>query len=142
MSFWLQISICLVAYSDSQKHESSCLLSDCFSCISPEPLELQKSFLRLFASLSEELSDEKIIFQTRSQNQLIFAKTLFFQKKVSYWKKSAILKNSKTFFHGSKVQELNLHTNHFLAQKSSRNLFKSSQMCLPYFCESDFYQLS
>ena len=44
-------------YSDSQKHESSCLLSDHFSCISPEPLELQKSFLRLFASLSEELSD-------------------------------------------------------------------------------------
>ena len=29
-------------YSDSQKHESSCLLSDCFSCISPEPLELKK----------------------------------------------------------------------------------------------------
>ena len=27
-------------YSDSQKHESSCLLSDCFLCISPEPLEL------------------------------------------------------------------------------------------------------
>ena len=70
-----------------------------------------------------------------SQNQLIFAKTLFCQKKVSYWKKSAVLKNSKTFFHGSKVQGLNLQTNKFLAQKSSRNLFKSSQMCLPYYCK-------
>ena len=28
-------------YSDSQKHESSCLLSDRFWCISPEPFELQ-----------------------------------------------------------------------------------------------------
>ena len=27
-------------YSDSQKHESSCLLSDSFWCISPEPFEL------------------------------------------------------------------------------------------------------
>ena len=57
----------------------------------------------LFASLSKELSDEKSIFEVWSQNQLIFWKTLFWQKKVSYWKKSAILKNSKTFFHGSKV---------------------------------------
>ena len=70
-----------IEYSDSQKHASSCLLSDCFSCISPEPLELQKSFLRLFAFFSEELSDERKNFQTRSQIQLIFAKTLFFQKK-------------------------------------------------------------
>ena len=57
-----------------------------------------KKFLHLFASLSEEVSDE-----IWSQNQLIFAKTLFCQKKVSYWKKSDILKNSITFFHGSKV---------------------------------------
>ena len=90
-------------YSDSQQHESSCLLSDCFPCISPEPLELKKSYLHFFASLSKELSDERIVFQIRSQYQLIFAKTLFWQKKVSYWKKSAILKNSKYFFHGSKV---------------------------------------
>ena len=72
-------------YSDSKKHESSCLLSDFFSCISPEPLELQKSYFHQFASLSEELSDEKRIFQIRLQNQLIFAKTLFCQKKVSYF---------------------------------------------------------
>ena len=32
------------SYSDLQKHESSCLLSDCFCCVSPEPLELQKVF--------------------------------------------------------------------------------------------------
>ena len=42
----------------------------------------------------------RIIFsQAKARGgQLIFAKTLFCQKKVSYWKKSAILKNSKTFF--------------------------------------------
>ena len=46
----------------------------CFSRIlSPEPLELQRIYLHLFASLSEELSDEKIIFEIRSQNQLIFS---------------------------------------------------------------------
>ena len=32
----------VVKYSDLQKHESSCLLSDCFPCISPEPLEQKK----------------------------------------------------------------------------------------------------
>ena len=73
----ISFKIVWITYSDSQKHESSCLLGDCFSCISPEPLELQKSYLRLFASLSKELSDEKRIFQIRLQNQLIFAKTLF-----------------------------------------------------------------
>ena len=31
-------------YSDSQKHESSCLFSDRFWCISPEPFEVQKIF--------------------------------------------------------------------------------------------------
>ena len=46
------------SYSDQQKHESSCLLSESLSCISPEPLELQKNYLHLFASSSEELSDE------------------------------------------------------------------------------------
>ena len=81
--------------------------------------------LHLCAFLSKELSDEKIIFEIRSQNQLLFSETLFCQKKLSYWKKSAILKNSKTFFHAFKVEELNLHKNKFLAQKSSRNLFKS-----------------
>ena len=44
---------------------------------SPEPLELQKVFCHLFASLSKELSDEKNNFEVRSQNQLIFAKTVF-----------------------------------------------------------------
>ena len=69
------------------------IVNMCFSRVSPEPLELQKSYFHLFASLSEELSVEKRIFQIRLQNQLIFSKTLFCQKKVSYWKKSAILKN-------------------------------------------------
>ena len=53
-------------YSDSQKHESSCLLSDRFWCISPEPFELQKNFLPLLASIFEELSDKKIIFFSSS----------------------------------------------------------------------------
>ena len=34
----------------------------CFSRISSEPLELQKSYLHLCASLSKELSDEKKVF--------------------------------------------------------------------------------
>ena len=55
--------IMLLFYSDLQKHESSCLLSDRFWCISPEPSELQKIFLPLLASLFEELSDRKGIFQ-------------------------------------------------------------------------------
>ena len=49
--------------------------SDCFSCISPEPLELQKSYLRLFASLSEEISDEKRIFEIQLQNHFIIIVT-------------------------------------------------------------------
>ena len=85
------------------KNTSSCFWNLFFSRIFPEQFELQKSYSHLFASSSEKLSDEKIIFQIQLQNQLIFAKSLFSQKKVSYWKKSAILKNSKTFFHGSKV---------------------------------------
>ena len=54
-------------YSDSQKHESSCLLSDRFWFIYPEPFELQKIFLPLLASLFEELSDEKENFQIGAQ---------------------------------------------------------------------------
>ena len=42
-------------YSDSQKHESSCLLSDRFCYISPELLELQKIDLHLFVSVFEML---------------------------------------------------------------------------------------
>ena len=38
----------------------------CFSRISPEPLELQKSFLHLFASLSKGLSDEILNPLTKS----------------------------------------------------------------------------
>ena len=44
-----------------------------------EPLELQKIYLHLFASLSEELSDDKRIFQIRPQNQL--SKWLIFSAK-------------------------------------------------------------
>ena len=51
-------------YSEQQKHESSCLLSDCLSCISPEPLELQKSYSHIFPFSSEELSDEIRVFKS------------------------------------------------------------------------------
>ena len=49
----------------NKKHTSSWFWNLCFSCISSEPIELQKSYFHLFASLSKELSDEKIIFQIR-----------------------------------------------------------------------------
>ena len=52
-------------YSDSQQHESSCLLSDSFWCISPEPLDVQKIYLHLFVSVFEELLAETRIFQIR-----------------------------------------------------------------------------
>ena len=71
------IALLKVTYSDQQKHESSCLLSECLSCISPEPLELQKSYFYLFAFSTEELSDEISFFEIRWQNQLTFAKTKF-----------------------------------------------------------------
>ena len=78
----------------TKKNTSSCIWNLCFSHISPESLELQKSYMHLFTSLTEKLSDGTRIVQIWSQNQLVFAKTLICQKKVSYWKKSAILKNS------------------------------------------------
>ena len=72
------------SYSDSQKYESSCFLSDRLWCISPEPFELQKIFLLLLASLFEELSDKKGNFS----NSADFAENTDFSKK-----KSAIEKN-------------------------------------------------
>ena len=71
-------------YSDSQKHESSCLLSDRFWCISPELFELQTIFIPLIASLFKELSDRKEIFQIGAQIHLILWKTLIFKEKVRY----------------------------------------------------------
>ena len=71
----------IFSYSDLQKHESSCLLSDRFWCISPEPFELQKTFLPLIASLFKELSDKKGIFQIGTQIYLILRKT---QKKYDF----------------------------------------------------------
>ena len=49
-------------YSDSQKHESSCLLRDRFCCISPEPLELQKIYFVLFIS-SQKTADQFVLKQ-------------------------------------------------------------------------------
>ena len=75
-------------YSDLQKHESSCLLSDRFWCIPPEPFELKNIFKTLIASLFKELSDKKRNFSNRSTNSPDFAENTDFSKK-----KSAIEKN-------------------------------------------------
>ena len=85
-------------YSDLQKHESSCLLSDRFWCISPEPFELQKIFLPLLASLFEELSGKKEIFQIGVQIDLILRKTLIFQRKSQLLEKIRHLEKFKNFF--------------------------------------------
>ena len=52
----------------------------CFSRLYPEPLELQKSYLRLFASLSEELSDEKKISNPVTKSADIFKNAVFPEK--------------------------------------------------------------
>ena len=75
-------------YSDSQKHESSCLLSHRFWCIFPEPFELHKIFLPLLGSSFKELSDRKDIFQIGAQIHLNFEENTDFSTK-----KSAIEKN-------------------------------------------------
>ena len=53
-----------------------------------------------FEPSSEELSVGTRIFHIWWQNQLIYSKTLICQWKNIYFEKSAILKNSKTFFNG------------------------------------------
>ena len=98
------------------------MLSDCLSCISPEPPELQKSYLHLFPSSSEELLDKIRNPVTKSAD---ICKNAVLTEKSKLLEKSTILKNSKTFFHASNVYELNLHTNHFLAQ--NRHATSSSQ---------------
>ena len=85
-------------YSDSQKHESSCLLSDRFWCICPDPFVLQKIFLTLLASLFEEFSDRKEIFQIGAQIHLILRKTLTFQRKSQLLKKIRHFEKFKNFF--------------------------------------------
>ena len=82
-------------------------------------------FFRIY--LQNHLSYKKVIyiylhpcvktFLIRSQNLLIFAKMLFCQKKVSYWKKSAILKKSKTFFHGLRFRHWNYIQTSFRLKK-------------------------
>ena len=85
-------------YSDWQKHESSCLLSDRLWCISPEPFQLQKIFFPLLASLFKELSDRKRIFQIGAQIHLILRKTLIFQRKSQLLKKINHFEKFKNFF--------------------------------------------
>ena len=50
-------------YSEQQKYTSSWFWNVFFSRISPEPLELHKSYLHLFTSLFEELTDETRILK-------------------------------------------------------------------------------
>ena len=63
-----------------KKKESSCVWSDRFLCISPEPFDLQKICFLLHTSVFKELSaGKKRIFQIGAQNQLILRNTLIFQ---------------------------------------------------------------
>ena len=72
----------------NKKNTLSCFLYSCFSRISPEPLELQKSYLHLFASLSNELSDLKKAFFKSGQKI-----SGYLQKRCFARKKQAIGKN-------------------------------------------------
>ena len=74
------------------------LLSDRFWCISPEPFELQKIVFTLLASLFEELSDRKEIFQIGAPIHLILRKTLIFQRKSQLLKKIRHFEKFKNFF--------------------------------------------
>ena len=68
-------------YSDLQKHESSCLLSDRFWCISPEPFEQHKISLPLLGSILKELSDIKGIFQIGAKHLPDLGENTDFSKK-------------------------------------------------------------
>ena len=70
----------------------------CISRISLEPLELHKSYLHLFASLSKEVSDDNTFFQIWVLNKLIFAKSLFCQKKSKLLEKIRHFEKIKNFF--------------------------------------------
>ena len=94
----LQCYEILWVYSDSQKHESSCLLTDRFWCISQEIFELQKIFFPLLASLFEELSDKKEMLQIGAQIHLILRKKMIFQRKSQLLKKIRHFEKFKNFF--------------------------------------------
>ena len=68
-------------YSDSQKHESSCLLSDCFSCIISGTTWAKKVIYIYLHPCLKSFQMKKRIFQIRLQNQLIFAKKRCFDRK-------------------------------------------------------------
>ena len=96
ISSWLDlIRLFSRSYSDLQKHESSYLLSDWFSCISPEPLELKKSYLHPYLK-SFQMKEE--FFQIRLQNQLIFAKNAVLTEKSKLLEKIRHFEKFKNFF--------------------------------------------
>ena len=74
------------------------IVNMCFSRVSPEPLELQKSYFFLFACLSKKNNFSNPVAKSAD----IF-KNAVLPEKISDWKKSTIFKNSKKFFHGSKI---------------------------------------
>ena len=82
-------------YSDSQKHEFSCLLRDRFCCICPEPLELQKFYSHLFISVFKELSTETRFFQSDDKISWYLQKCQFSNKKLAIRKKPPFWKISK-----------------------------------------------
>ena len=77
--------------------------------------------------LCEEHSDEKKIFEIRSQNQMIFSKNAVLPEKSKLLKKIRQFEQIKNFFFMDlRVRHWTYIQNKFPAQKSSRNLFKSS----------------
>ena len=71
-----------------------------FADISGTTWAIKKFFtsICMIASLSDELSDEKIIFEIRWQNQLIFTKTLFCLKKSKLLEKIRHFEKIKNVF--------------------------------------------
>ena len=85
-------------YSEQQKHESRCLLSESVSCISPEPLELQKSYLHIFASSFRELSDEIRIFSNPVTKSADICQSTVLTEKSKLLEKIRHFEKFKNFF--------------------------------------------
>ena len=70
----------------------------CFLRISPELLELQKSYFHLFASLSKELSDEKRIFPNSVTKSADICKKAVLTEKSRLLEKIRHFEKFKNFF--------------------------------------------
>ena len=118
----------------NKKNTSSCFWNMCFSRISPESLELQKSYMHLFTSLTS--------FRWNKNCSNLVTKSADFSKNaVLPEKKYAIGKNPPFWKKSKKFRNWSYIRTNFWLKKTSRSLFKSGYMCLTYFCKSNFFQL-